>query len=302
MSGMDAIALGTGVSGVAVAGATASGKSAYALDLARRHRGIIINADSMQVYRDISIISARPGPGDLAAAPHRLYGHVDGAGAHSAAAWASEAQVEIQDAIRAGALPILVGGTGLYFKSLFNGLAPVPQVPVEIRERWRNVSLAHGSLHLHAELARRDPVMAGRLRPSDAQRLARALEVIDATGVSLAAWQTRATTPLVDSEGWKRVVLEPDREVLARRIEARLAAMLAGGALDEVARLLDRRLDPALPVMKAIGVPEFGALARGEIGEAEALARAAAATRAYVKRQTTWFRTQIGEGWERIAA
>lgn len=262
----------------------------------------MINADSMQVYTDLSVLTARPSAVDVATVPHRLYGHVDGAVAHSAAAWAVEARQEIQRARRAGALPILVGGTGLYFRSLFKGLAPVPEVPVEIRETWRRRVVAEGSEALHRVLAERDPTMAARLRPNDPQRIARALEVIDATGISLGDWQARETAPLVDPKGWTRIVLVPERADLARRVEARLEAMRSGGAADEAARLWARGLDPALPVMKAIGVAEFGALARGEIDEQEAIARAAAATRAYAKRQATWFRTQMDEGWQRLPA
>jgi tRNA dimethylallyltransferase len=270
--------------------------------MAEQHGGAVINADSMQVYADLRVLTARPGAEDRAVVPHRLYGHVDGAVAHSAAAWALEAHLEIQRARSDGLLPILVGGTGLYFRSLFKGLAPVPEVPVEIRMLWRRRIAEEGPEAAHRILAERDPVTAARLRTNDPQRIARALEVIDATGVSLSDWQSRATRPLVDPEGWTRIVLVPERADLSRRIETRLGAMRAGGAVEEAARLLARGLDPALPVMKAIGVREFGALARGEIGEADAIARASAATRAYAKRQATWFRTQMDAGWERVEA
>jgi tRNA dimethylallyltransferase len=270
------------------------------MEIAQRHGGVVINADSMQVYADLAVLTARPSAVEATAVPHRLFGHVEGAFPYSAAAWALDAQQEIQRARQVGALPVLVGGTGLYFRSLFKGLAHVPEVPAEIREAWRRRVVEEGSEALHRVLAERDPRMAARLRPNDPQRIARALEVIDATGTSLGDWQARATAPLVDPERWTRIVLVPERGDLARRIEARLEAMHASGAAEEANRLQARGLAPALPVMKAIGVAEFGALARGEIGAAEAIARAAAATRAYAKRQTTWFRTQMDEGWERV--
>jgi tRNA dimethylallyltransferase len=289
--------IGEGVRGVAIAGPTASGKSALALDLAERAGGVVINADSMQVYRDLHVVTARPSPADEARAPHRLYGHRDGAEPCSAAAWAREAAAEIATG-RAGArLPILVGGTGLYFESLFRGLSAIPPVPEEVRRHRRG----QGAAELHAELLRRDPETAARLEPTDAQRLARALEVLDATGRSLSSWQAEPARPLEAPEGWVRVVLDVPRPELHARIARRAAAMLDAGAAEEVAALLARGLDPAMPVMRAIGVPELAALVRGEADRATTLDRLVVATRRYAKRQETWFRGRMPE-WARTVA
>jgi tRNA dimethylallyltransferase len=292
------ITVGDEVRGVAIAGPTASGKSALALALAERHGGIVINADSMQVYADLRVLTARPSVEDEARAPHRLYGHVDGAVAYSAAAWAAAAR-DVIAAVRArGRLPILAGGTGLYFRSLFQGLAAVPPIPPDVRAKWRERAAREPLDVLRAELARRDPRAAARL--GDRQRIARALEVIDATGKPLEAWARDGALPLEAPQGWRRIVLDLPRAELHARCDARLDAMIAAGALEEVRALLDRRLDPTLPVMKAIGVTELRAHLDGESDLATALTRMKAATRRYVKRQITWFRTQMGD-WERIA-
>lgn len=275
--------------GVVIAGPTASGKSALALDLARDRDGVIVNSDALQVYADLDVLTARPDAATLSARPHRLFGHVDGAVAMSAAAWAAAARDEI-GRIRAGGLtPIVVGGTGLYLSALFQGLSDVPPIPEAIRAQVRARAARIGAAALHAELAARDPALAGRLNPSDAQRIARALEVLEATGRSLATFQgTRA--PLVDPAGFDFIALDPPRDTLNARIDARAEAMLDGGAVEEVRRLLARGLDPALPVMKAIGVPEIAGLLRGETDRAGAAEALAAATRRYAKRQRTWLR------------
>lgn len=287
------------IKGIAIAGATASGKSALALDLAERLGGVIINADSAQVYADLRVVTARPSVQDEARAPHRLYGTIGGSIAHSAADWARQAAREIGQATRN--LPILVGGTGLYFRALFEGLADLPPIPTEIREKWRARAKTVPAAQLHEELAQRDPVMANRLMPNDSQRIIRALEVLEATGRSLADIQASLTQPAVDPADWLRIVLIADRAVLADRIAQRFDAMLSQGALEEVDALLSRRLDPAMPVMKAIGVSELGAHLQGRIGLEDAATQAIAATRRYAKRQETWFRRQMAD-WQRLDA
>lgn len=296
---MDGPDIGGKERGVAIAGPTASGKSGLALILAERHGGVVINADSMQIYSDLRVLTARPSPADEARAPHRLYGIADGASAFSAAAWALQAKREIDAARAQGRLPILVGGTGLYFRSLFSGLSDIPTVPEEIRAHWRARAVLEGPATLHAELARRDPATAARLRPSDPQRLVRALEVLDATGRSLSDFHADAATPPESSRGWKRLVLGPERSALAERIAGRFRAMVAEGAIEEVRALIDRRLAPSLPVMKAIGVAELGGVLGGAHDMDTAIALAVAATRRYAKRQTTWFRTQMPD-WDRV--
>lgn len=283
--------------GVAIAGPTASGKSKLALDLAKRFDGVVINADAMQVYADLRVLTARPSPDDESQAPHRLYGVIDGAEACSARSWAKRAAQEIAAAREAGKLPILVGGTGLYFRALFEGLAALPVIPDDVRSYWRERATLDGAAALHGELASRDPAMAARLRPSDTQRLTRALEVIEATGRSLLSFQNEATEGGEEASGWKRVVLTLDRALLKQRIAFRARRMMAEGAADEVTRLIARALALDLPVMKAIGVPELAAALRGEMSFEAAAEDLIASTSRYAKRQTTWFRTQMA-GWE----
>ena len=251
---------------VLIAGPTASGKSALALALAERARGVIVNADSMQVYRDLRIITARPTAEDEARAPHRLYGHVDAAENYSVGRWCQDVKVELDAAWAAGRLPILVGGTGLYFKALTQGLSAVPPTPPEIRAAVRARCDVEGAAALHAELARRDPATAARLRPGDRMRIARALEVLEATGRSLSDWQRDGMPAILDPDQALKIFLAVDRAELGRRIDARFDAMLAAGALDEVRALDARRLDPMLPAMKAHGVPWLRRHLAGEIG------------------------------------
>ena len=289
---------------VLIAGPTASGKSALALALAERHRGVVINADSMQVYRDLAILTARPEPDETARVPHRLYGILDAADACSAGRWHDLARAEIDTAWQTGRLPVLVGGTGLYFRTLLHGLAPVPAIPPAIRVRIRERLAAEGAGALHRELAERDPAMAARLRPTDSQRIVRALEVVEATGRSLAAYQEN-TEPgaleAADREGRVlKVVLELPRDRLYRRIDARFESMVRQGALDEVRRLVARGLDPGLPAMKALGVAPLARHLAGEIDREEAVRLGQQESRRYAKRQTTWFRTQAGD-WPRLA-
>ena len=280
---------------VLIAGPTASGKSALASALAQKTGGIIVNADSMQVYRDLRIITARPTPEEEARVPHRLYGHVDAAINFSAGAWVADAATVLAEARAQNRLPIFVGGSGLYFKALTRGLSAVPPIPPEVRERVRARLERDGVEALHAELALRDPSAAERLKPRDRTRIARALEVVEATGRSLTSWHRDGLPPLLPPRQFLALFLEPDRDELYARIDARFAAMLESGALKEVAELATRKLDPLLPAMKAHGVPALMAHLRGEITLAEAATIGRADTRHYAKRQFTWFRHQLPE-------
>ncbi|THD73595.1 MAG: tRNA (adenosine(37)-N6)-dimethylallyltransferase MiaA [Bradyrhizobium sp.] len=282
-------------SAVLIAGPTASGKSALALALAKATGGVIINADSMQVYRDLRIITARPTPEEEAAVPHRLYGHVDAAVNFSAGSWVADAAVALGEARAQNRLPIFAGGSGLYFKALTRGLSAVPPIPVGIRESVRARLARDGVEALQAELARRDPASAERLKPRDRTRLARALEVVEATGRSLSDWHREGLPPLLPPGRFRAVFLEVDRDQLYARIDARFEAMLMAGALEEVAALAAWRLDPLLPAMKAHGVPALIRHLRGEIALEEAAAIGRADTRHYAKRQFTWFRHQLPE-------
>jgi tRNA dimethylallyltransferase len=281
------------------AGPTASGKSAAALAAARSRNGAIVNADASQLYADLPLISAAPGPSERTQVPHRLFGLLDGAVACSAARWAAMARAEIEAAWREGRLPILVGGTGLYLRTLLDGIAPVPRIDPRVREGVRALPPAEA----RAALEHEDPAMAARLHPNDAQRNARALEVVRATGRSLLAWQ--AAPPrgglLCGAVALEAHVLDVPRAELGRRIDARVEAMWAAGALDEVRRLDARGLPESLPVMRAIGVPPLRALLHGRLTQEEALARWKLDTRQYAKRQATWARNQTGH-WPRIAA
>jgi tRNA dimethylallyltransferase len=255
----------------------------------------------MQVYDGLRILTARPAPADEARVPHRLYGHVSAATRYSVGAWLADAAAALAEAAAAGALAIVVGGTGLYFKSLTEGLAPVPAIPPDVRARWTARLAAEGVERLHAELAARDPRSAAALRPTDTARILRALEVIDATGRSLAAWREAAARPALAGADVARFVIETDRDALAARIAARVDRMVESGALEEVAALVARGLDPDLPAMKAIGVRPFAAHLAGEISLGDALAAVKAETRRYAKRQRTWFRHQTAD-WPRTAA
>jgi tRNA dimethylallyltransferase len=284
---------------VLIAGATASGKSALALRLADELGGAVVNADSMQVYAELSILTARPGADDLARVPHRLYGHVPAATAYSVAAWRAEVEREVADLHVAGLVPILCGGTGLYFRSLVQGLSAVPEIPDEVRAHWRGRVEAEGPAALHRVLAERDPAGAAGLRPSDPQRIARALEVLDATGRPLAAWAREpGLPPLFPGDTAERIVLEVPRAVLHERIDRRFRGMVAAGALEEATRFDALGLDASLPASRAIGVRPLAAAARGEMDLAEAIRRAQAETRQYAKRQETWFRNQMAD-WPR---
>jgi tRNA dimethylallyltransferase len=285
---------------ILIAGPTASGKSALALALAERHGGVIVNADSMQVYRDLRIITARPSPEDEARVPHRLYGHVDAAGNYSVGRWCADVRAVLTEAREAGRLPILVGGTGLYFKALTQGLSAVPPTPPDIRAAVRARCDAEGAAALHAELSQRDPATAARLKPADRMRIARALEVLEATGRSLADWQRDGMPAVLEPDAALKIFLSVDRAELHRRIDTRFDAMLASGALEEVRVLAARNLDPMLPAMKAHGVPWLRRHLAGEITLAVAVEGGKLDTRRYTKRQLTWFRHQM-PGWTWLA-
>jgi tRNA dimethylallyltransferase len=280
---------------VLIAGPTASGKSALALELAQGTGGIIINTDSMQVYRDLRVITARPTPEEEAAVPHRLYGHVDAAVNFSAGSWVADAALALAEARAHHRLAIFVGGSGLYFKALTRGLSSVPPIAVAIREDVRARLERDGVEALHAELAQRDPASAERLKPRDRSRIARALEVAEATGRSLTDWHRDGLPPLLPRGQFRALFVGPDREQLYARIDQRFEAMLSSGALEEVAALATRRLDPLLPAMKAHGVPALIRHLKGEITKDEAAAIGRADTRHYAKRQFTWFRHQLPE-------
>jgi tRNA dimethylallyltransferase len=278
---------------ILIAGPTASGKSALALELAAKRGGVIVNADSMQVYRDLRIITARPSTDDEKLAPHRLYGHVDAAENYSVGRWFSEAAAALDDASRNRQPAIVAGGTGLYFSTLTRGIAAVPPIPAEIRHEVRGRLDAEGAAALHAELTLRDPASAARLKPGDRARISRALEVVLATGRSLSEWHADNTPAPVDLAGAAKIFLMPKRDELGARIDARFDAMIAAGALEEVRALAARHLDPNLPAMKAHGVPWLIRHLGGEITLAEAVAQAKRDTRRYTKRQATWFRNQL---------
>jgi len=280
-----------------IAGPTASGKSALAMAVAERHDGIVINADSAQVYRDLRVLTARPSPADEARVPHRLFGYIDGAESCSAARWALDAAQEIAASHAAGKLPVLVGGTGLYLRTLLDGIAPVPEIDPAIRAEVRALPVAAA----HAALADADPEAAGRLAAADTTRVARALEVVRSTGRTLAAWQAERTGGIGAKVAQAAVVLLPDREWLLRKCDARATAMFEEGAVEEVRMLLARDDLPAdATIRRAIGVPEVAALIAGHATRQQALEALRLATRQYAKRQYTWFRNQPPPSWTRI--
>jgi tRNA dimethylallyltransferase len=280
---------------VLIAGPTASGKSAIAARLAEDIGGVVVNADSMQVYRDLAVITARPTPEDERGVPHRLYGHVDGAVNFSVARYIADAERALQEAREAALVPIFVGGTGLYITALTQGLSAIPPVPEPVREAVRAESEGLPAPELHRRLAELDPDTAKTLRPSDPLRVLRALEVFRATGRPLVSFHGERIPGPLSGADLTKVFLAPDRDELRRRIDARFVAMIEKGALEEVRALSERRLDPALPVMRAHGVPGLLAHLRGEATRAEAIARGQGDTRRYAKRQFTWFRHQLAD-------
>ena len=258
----------------------------------------IINADASQVYRDLRIISARPSPEEEDQVPHCLFGTVDGANAYSAAAWATEARSEVMAAHQAARLPILVGGTGLYLRTLLDGIAPVPDIDPDIRKRVRQLPIGEA----YASLKLSDPAASERLSANDSSRVARALEVVMSTGRPLATWHAERNGGIGDHVSVSAMVLLPPREWLFERCDARFLAMLEEGGMDEVRTLLDRQLEPALPVMRAIGVAQISQILSAPDYREAAIAAAQLATRQYAKRQFTWFRNQPPADWERIFA
>lgn len=280
-----------------IAGPTASGKSALALALAERFDGVVINADSAQVYSDLRIISARPSPAEEARAPHRLYGYRDSALPCSAADWAADAKREIEAAHEAGRLPVLAGGTGLYIRTLLDGIAPVPEIDPAVREAVRSFTVMHN----YASLEREDPAAAARLRPSDSTRVARALEVVRSTGRPLAEWQKERVGGIGGEVELAPLVLLPPRDWLYGRCDERFEKMMSEEGVAEVRSLLGRNLNPMLPAMRAIGVREIAAFLGGKLSREEALASGRTATRQYAKRQYTWFSRQPPAEWARFA-
>ncbi|MFC3097699.1 tRNA (adenosine(37)-N6)-dimethylallyltransferase MiaA [Alteraurantiacibacter palmitatis] len=284
-----------------IAGPTASGKSDLAVRLALAlhdagNPAVVINADSAQVYADLAVLSARPSEDETRGVPHRLFGTWDGATACSAADWAAAAKAEIAAAHEAGAVPILVGGTGLYIRTLLDGIAPVPPIDPAVRDTVR----AMETPQIRAALMQEDAPYAAHLGPADRQRLARALEVVRSTGKSLKAWQAEKAGGIGDAITLAPLILLPERQALYARCDARFAAMLDGGAVEEVASLLARNLSPALPVMRAIGVAEIANMLSGTSTREEALAAGQQATRNYAKRQYTWLRHQPPTEWPRL--
>jgi tRNA dimethylallyltransferase len=279
-----------------IAGPTASGKSALALELAEAAGGVVINADSAQVYADLRIISARPTPDDEARAPHRLYGYRDPAQPCSAADWAAEAKSAIAEAHSDGRLPILAGGTGLYIRTLLDGIAPVPEIDPAIRAAVRSFTV----LHNYAALRLEDPAAAARLGPSDSTRVSRALEVVRSTGRPLADWQKQRSGGIAGEVELVPLVLLPPRDWLHQRCDRRFEQMMSDEGLEEVRSLLGRGLNPMLPAMRAIGVREIAAFLSGGLSREDALAAGRTATRQYAKRQYTWFSRQPPPDWPRF--
>ncbi|MCE7027046.1 tRNA (adenosine(37)-N6)-dimethylallyltransferase MiaA [Jiella avicenniae] len=289
------------IEAILIAGPTASGKSRLAVELAERHGGVVVNADSLQVYDGLKILTARPSDEDLGRVPHRLYGHVDPRSDYSAGAYLRDAERVLEDLRRQGLLPIFCGGTGLYFKALLGLLDPMPEVPATIREKWRARLADEGPEALHAELARLDPATAGRLSPRDGQRIVRALEVREAGGASLSGLQGGEGKALVDPDRARMIVLTPDRAELRQRIAGRFETMLEAGAIDEVRAFEATYPDAGATAGKAIGLAELSSYIKGDVAYGEACVRAVTRTRQYAKRQETWFRHQFDVRWLRIS-
>lgn len=290
------------VNAILITGPTASGKSALAVELAKRHDGVVVNADSMQVYDTLRVLTARPSEEEMQGVPHHLYGHVPAGAAYSTGGWLRDVSALLPTLRAAGRLPVFVGGTGLYFKALTGGLSDMPEIPEALRKALRSRLLEEGPDGLYAELAVADPAMAASLNRQDGQRIVRALEVMKATGRSIADFQGQSGLVIIDAAQAGKIVVLPDRAVLHQRINGRFEKMLQQGAEDEVRALLALDLPAEAPVMKAIGVSQITAMVRGEMTRAEVLEKGAAATRQYAKRQMTWFRNQMDDSWERLTA
>ena len=285
---------------ILITGPTASGKSALALKLARERNGVVVNADSMQVYDTLRVLTARPSEAEMEGIPHLLYGHVPAGAAYSTGAWLRDV-TELLPRLKAeGKLPVFVGGTGLYFKALTGGLSQMPGVDVAIREGWRGRLAAEGPERLHDLLAARDGAAAAQLNRQDGQRIVRALEILDATGRSITDFQNLTGPLVIDPERAEKYVVLPERSLLHGRIGRRFEQMLDSGAVEEVQALLAQELSPQMPVMKAIGVSQIAAMLSGELDAERVREQGAAATRQYAKRQMTWFRNQMDESWVRL--
>ncbi|MGR9205234.1 tRNA (adenosine(37)-N6)-dimethylallyltransferase MiaA [Rhizobium leguminosarum] len=288
------------VNAILITGPTASGKSALAVELAKRHDGVVVNADSMQVYDTLRVLTARPSEEEMQGVPHHLYGHVPAGAAYSTGGWLRDVSALLPTLRAAGRLPVFVGGTGLYFNALTGGLSDMPEIPEALRKALRSRLLEEGTDGLYAELAVADPAMAASLNRQDGQRIVRALEVMKATGRSIADFQGQSGPVIIDAAQARKIVVLPDRAVLHQRINGRFEKMLQQGAEDEVRALLALDLPAEAPVMKAIGVSQITAMVRGEMTRDEVLEKGAAATRQYAKRQMTWFRNQMDDSWERL--
>jgi tRNA dimethylallyltransferase len=284
---------------ILITGPTASGKSALAVELAQKHGGEVVNADSMQVYDTLHVLTARPFADDMGGIPHHLYGTVPAGETYSTGKWLRRAETAVGEIRARGRIPVFVGGTGLYFKALTGGLAHMPDVPSEIRAKWRGRLKSLGAEVLHAELQRLDPRAAEALRPMDGQRIARALEIAEASGRSIADFQEASGMAVIAAGRAEKIVVLPDRKLLHERINRRFERMLDAGAVEEVRALLGLKLGPDVPVMKAIGVPQIAGMLAGRLTRGEVIEQASAATRQYAKRQMTWFRNQMNESWER---
>lgn len=285
---------------ILITGPTASGKSALALAFAKRHAGVVINADSMQVYDTLRVVTARPSVEEMDGVPHELYGHIPAGRSYSTGDWLREVDMLLVRLRSEGRLPVVVGGTGLYFKALTGGLSDIPAVPDALRAELRHRLETEGALALHEELAQVDPPMAERLNPGDGQRIVRALEVFRATGRSIGDFQKQSGPVLVDPDRALKLVVLPDRKVLHERINRRFEAMMDEGAIEEVEAILALHLPPEMSAMKAIGVSQITEMLAGRISREDATERASAATRQYAKRQMTWFRNQMDDSWQRV--